>query len=69
MPQVVPPPQNDDEVALQRFYRSAGTPTTQFDGIAPTGALCIDTTGGVLFINTNTKASPTWTVVGDQTSA
>jgi hypothetical protein len=29
-------------------------------------SLLIDLTGGKLYINTNTKASPTWTVVGTQ---
>lgn len=47
-----------------------GTPT---DGTAGTGAgwagigsLTADTAGGKLYINTGTKASPTWTVVGSQ---
>ena len=48
-------------------YLFAGTPTTQFNNIAEKGALCIDTTNGKLLINTNTKASNTWTVVGTQT--
>lgn len=50
---------------------SAGAPT---DGTSGTGAgnagkgsLCVDSTNGKLYINTNTKASPTWTVVGTQT--
>ncbi len=30
------------------------------------GSLLIDTTGKKLYINTGTKASPTWTVVGSQ---
>lgn len=34
-------------------------------GFAGTGSLYVRTTG-VLYINTNTKASPTWTVVGSQ---
>jgi len=50
----------------------AGAPS---DGTSGTGAglyhpgsLYIDTTGAKLYINTNTKASPTWTVVGAQTT-
>ena len=50
---------------------NAGAPT---DGTSGTGAdvcgkgtLCIDTTNGVLYINTGTKTSPTWIVVGTQT--
>jgi hypothetical protein len=49
---------------------SAGTPadgTAGFGaGTLNPGALCIATTIPKLFINTNTKASPTWTVVGGQ---
>ena len=36
-------------------------------GYAGKGCLLIDTTNAKLYINTNTKASPTWTVVGTQT--
>ena len=50
----------------------AGTPT---DGTSGTGAgtagpgsLCADYTNAKLYINTNTKASPLWTVVGAQTT-
>lgn len=35
-------------------------------GWAGKGSLCTDTTNGKLYINTNTAASPTWTVVGSQ---
>ena len=49
---------------------NAGAPT---DGTSGTGAgfagpgcLLIDTTNKFLYINTNTKASPTWTKVGTQ---
>ncbi len=48
-------------------FRFAGTPTTEFDGVANVGALCIDTTGKKLLVNTGTKASNTWTVAGTQT--
>lgn len=34
--------------------------------VAGTGSLYSDYTNGTLYINTNTKASPTWTVVGTQ---
>lgn len=68
MPLQVDVPGNDDEVALMRPYINAGAPVngTTFAGIAPKGALLIDTTNAKLYINTNTKASPTWTVVGSQ---
>lgn len=36
-------------------------------GDAGPGSLFFDTSGKKLYINTNTKASPTWTVVGNQT--
>ena len=48
----------------------AGTPTDGGAGtglnVAAKGSLCIDTTNGVIYINTNTAASPTWAAVGDQ---
>ena len=50
----------------------AGTPV---DGTSGTGAgyagpgsLCTDKTNAKLYINTNTAASPLWTVVGTQTT-
>ena len=50
----------------------AGVPTDGTSGtgagVAGTGSLCIDRTNAKLYINTNTKASPLWTVVGLQTS-
>ncbi|HLS44293.1 MAG TPA: hypothetical protein VK045_02555 [Ornithinicoccus sp.] len=64
MPLVVPPPANDDEIALQCLYRSAGVPSTAFNGIAPKGALCIDVTNADLYINKGTKATNDWTLVG-----
>lgn len=47
------------------LYENAGTPTngaagTLF-GVAGPGAILIDVTNKVLYVNTNTKASPTWT--------
>lgn len=48
-------------------YLHAGVPTTAFNNIAEKGALCVDITNAKLYINTGTKASNTWTVVGTQT--
>ncbi len=49
---------------------NAGAPTNGTSGtlvaIAGPGSLLIDRTNSKLYINTNTKASPTWTVVGTQ---
>ena len=52
------------------FFTVAGAPVdgasgTQ-NGVAGKGSLLIDITNGILYINTNTKASPTWTKVGLQ---
>lgn len=47
-------------------FRTAGVPSG-LNNIAEKGALCIDTTNAKLYINTGTKASNTWTVVGTQT--
>lgn len=50
---------------------NAGAPTNgtsgTFAGQAGPGCLLIDTTNAILYINTNTKLSPTWTKVGTQT--
>ena len=53
-----------------RLFDGAGAPV---DGTSGTGAgsagkgsLYIDVSGAKLYINTNTKASPTWVVVGTQ---
>jgi hypothetical protein len=44
------------------------TPGSAPGGIgAPKGALLSDTTNGILYIQTGTSASPTWTKVGTQT--
>jgi len=52
------------------LFTTAGAPTAGVAGDgagwAGIGSLAIDTTNGKLYINTNTKASPTWTVVGSQ---
>jgi hypothetical protein len=58
-----------DETADIVFMRWAGAPTNGSTGAgyAGKGSLLIDYTNGYLYINTNTKASPTWTKVGTQT--
>ena len=52
------------------FFGNAGTPTNGTSGtgvgFAGPGSLCSDYTNAVLYINTGTKASPTWTVAGTQ---
>ena len=46
------------------LYDNPGAPS----GNGPaTGALVVDTTNGVLYINTGTEVTATWTVVGTQT--
>lgn len=58
------------EGAQKRPWTNAGAPTSgvagTLAGIADPGDLLSDTTNGKLYINTNTKASPTWTLVGTQ---
>lgn len=50
------------------LYLNAGAPSgSTLANVAEKGALLIDTTNAKLYINTGTKASPTWTVVGAQT--
>lgn len=50
-----------------------GAPTSGVSGTgagtAGKGSLYVDTTAGVLYINTGTLASPTWTIVGEQSGA
>lgn len=51
--------------------QNAGAPTNGTSGTyanqnAGPGAQLIDITNGKQYINTNTAASPTWTVVGSQ---
>lgn len=45
-------------------FTNAGAPVngTTLAGIALKGALLLDTTNGVLYINSGTQASPTWTI-------
>ena len=47
----------------------AGAPTngTTGDNFAGTGSLYVDSTAGVLYINTGAISNPTWVVVGTQT--
>ena len=51
--------------ALRRVWRNAGAPVDGTSGtyaaIAEKGDLLIDTSHAKLYMNTNTKASPTWT--------
>jgi hypothetical protein len=54
------------QVASHAGAPSDGTAGTGA-GILSKGALLVDVTNAKLYINTNTKASPTWTVVGAQT--
>ena len=58
------------EGSLKRTYQNAGAPTSgvggTLAGIALPGELLSDTTNKILYINTNTQASPTWTKVGTQ---
>jgi len=58
---------SDNDLAI---LTNAGAPTNGTSGtfvkMAGPGCLLIDTTNKKLYINTNTKASPTWTVVGTQ---
>jgi len=50
------------------ILNGAGAPSNGSTGanVAGPGSLYIDVTNKKLYINTNTKASPTWTVVGTQ---
>lgn len=53
--------------AIHTGTANAGTPGTAFGaGTIEAGGLVISTSGKKLFINTGTKAAPTWTVVGSQ---
>jgi hypothetical protein len=50
------------------FMNAAGVPSNGSTGanFAGTGSLYVDISSGILYINTNTLASPTWVVVGSQ---
>lgn len=53
------------------LFTNNGTPVAGVSGTgagwAGPGSQCTDYANGVVYINTNTKLSPTWTVVGAQT--
>jgi hypothetical protein len=50
------------------MFTNAGAPVsgTTLDNVAGTGSICIDTTNGVLYINTGTITDSTWVKVGTQ---
>jgi hypothetical protein len=48
---------------MQQEFQSNGTTGANFAG---KGSLYVDISSGILYINTNTLASPTWVVVGSQ---
>ncbi len=53
-----------------RIIQSDGSPNDGSSGTgagsAGVGSLCVDYSNGKLYINTGSKSSPTWTVVGSQ---
>jgi hypothetical protein len=50
------------------FMNASGAPSNGSTGadFAGKGSLYVDISSGILYINTNTLASPTWVVVGSQ---
>jgi hypothetical protein len=58
--------QNDVLITTGSGAPTNGTSGTGV-GLTGPGSLYIRTATGVVYVNTNTKASPTWTVVGTQT--
>jgi hypothetical protein len=52
-------------IPVAPLLQNAGAPTSggagTFAGVALKGWLCLDTTNGAIYLNTGTKASPTWT--------
>lgn len=58
--------QSTNEVPSYGPFRKAGAPVNggsgTMAGVALKGAILIDTTNGVLYINSNTQASPTWSI-------
>ena len=60
--------QLDNSVVILVPGSGAPTDGTSGTGVgdAGPGSLYIDYANGKIYINTNTKASPTWTVVGTQ---
>lgn len=55
------------EGSRERTFKVAGAPVNgtsgTFAGVAAKGTLLSDTTNALLYINTGTLASPTWTAV------
>lgn len=55
---------NTGPETLRRTWKNAGSPTDGTSGtlatIAEPGDLLVDSTNGVLYLNSNTKESPTW---------
>lgn len=58
--------------AVAGLFAQAGAPadgtTGSFAGRAPTGSLLTDTAAGRLYVNTGSRASPAWTLVGSQSA-
>jgi hypothetical protein len=55
------------QAALSTFTGTINTSTTYANTYkANPGSLLVDLTGKKLYINTGSKASPTWTIVGTQ---
>jgi len=59
--------ENPEAVGLRRSWRNAGAPTSGASGTlynrADPGDILIDTTNKKIYVNTNTKASPTWSQI------
>lgn len=60
-------PNNVIPGAMGHYYNAGAPSGSTFAGVAPKGALLVDTTNGYLYQNMGTQASPTWTKVGTQT--
>lgn len=63
--------QSSNQVPGYGLYRNAGAPTSGGSGtlknVAQKGALLLDTTNGVLYINAGTLSSPTWSITSGLT--
>jgi hypothetical protein len=46
-----------------QVLQKAGVPSTDFDGVAAKGALCIDTTNANIYINAGTLGTNSWKLV------
>lgn len=53
--------------AKPEFYKAGALVNGDYNGQAAIGCLAKNTTAGVLYVNTGTKAATVWTVVGTQT--